>query len=87
MSKEATGEVRQNGDGSFSALVRTWTKRETFRLPTCTSEPDAEARSSLLAAVAKRFRVAGVNQAQGDVALKIIATASARALRDALTAA
>jgi hypothetical protein len=62
MAREATGEVRCNGNGAYSAVVRTWEKRETFKLPTCTEE-NAGQRSTMLADVAKRFRLASVSRA------------------------
>jgi len=79
-----TGEVRQNADLTFSTVVRTWEKRETFRLPMCTTKPEADARSTLLATVAKRFRVANVNRGRGDECLTILATASPKALEAAI---
>ncbi len=84
MSREATGEIRCSSTGEYSTLIRTWTKRETFQLPTCRDPDEAKARSVLLGAVAKRFRLANVNRARGDEALKILATASTRALEDAV---
>ena len=42
MSREATGEVRFIS-GVWTTRVRTFGRREPFKLPTCTSEEDAEA--------------------------------------------
>ena len=84
MGREAIGEVRRNSDGSFSTVIRTFEKRETFQLPTCTDEMQAGGRSKLLAQTAKRFRDANVNRAQGIEALRILAAASSKALRAAV---
>ncbi len=85
MGTEAKGEVRKSSTGAYSAVVRTWVKRETIQMPTCHEYEEAEARSALLAAVAKKFRLASVNRAQGDEALRILAAASPKALRAAIT--
>lgn len=80
---ESTGEVRQNADGSFSTVVRTFEKRETFRLPTCSTWPEAEERSKVLASVAKRMRDVGCSPTQGREALNLLAAASERSLKSA----
>jgi integrase len=84
MSKEATGELRKSSTGAFSALIRTWEKRETFLLPTCTDEDAAKERMHLLADVAKRFRLANVNRARGDEALRSLAAISPKFLKGAI---
>lgn len=83
MPKNATGEVRCSVRGEWSVVVRTWTKRKTFQLPTCGSEQEARARAELLAANAYRFRCAGSNRAQAEEALACIAAATAASLDSA----
>lgn len=87
MSREATGEVRCSSDGAYSTLIRTFEKRETFQLPTCKTKDEADERSKLLGAVAKRMRLADCNRKQSKEALTLIANASSRSLKAAMTVA
>jgi integrase len=59
MPRKPSGEVRHTSDG-YSTRVRVGKARETFQLPTVRDHVEAEARSALLADLAKRFVKAGV---------------------------
>jgi integrase len=83
--KPATGSVRWF-NGVASARVRaTSDKRVSFVMPACTTEGEADERAQLLAIVAKRLRATTVPEEQVLEALKLVAEAAPRSLRNALT--
>jgi integrase len=85
MPKPATGSVRWF-NGVASARIRvTSDKRATFVMPTCTTEAEADGRAKLLADVAKRLRGTSLTEEQAHEALKLVAAASERSLRNTLT--
>ncbi len=84
---ETTGEVRKDSLGNYSTRIRAFGRREPFDLPTCTDDPTAEDRSTLLAKIAKQLKLAGANEARSLEALRLVAAASERSLNNALTVA
>ncbi len=88
MPREATGEIRRNSSGKLSARIRFGTSRETFELPTCRTEAEAEERAKVLARLAKRFSAAGnVTQRDAIETLRMAGTATDRSLTTVLTLA
>ncbi len=83
--RETTGEVRFIG-GIWTTRVRLY-QRVSLDLPTCADRDEALARSKMLAELGKRFRLASVSELRGIESLRIVAGASARSLRDAMSIA
>lgn len=85
MRHDAKGEVRFIR-GTWTARVRAFGRREPFELPTCTTRDGALERAALLSTLARRFKLAKTNQHQATEAMRIVATASPKSLRDAVRA-
>src|SRR5688572_8244676 len=60
MPREAKGEVRWSGGEASARITIQGRERKSFPLPTCKTENEADERAALLAALAQRFRRAGV---------------------------
>ena len=87
MAKQATGHVRWF-NGSAVARIRVASNlRESFAMSNCRTEEEAIERAQLLADVARRMRLAGVDLERARKAVEMVATASPRLLRNALTVA
>ena len=78
MAKQATGHIRWF-NGIATARIRiTNDVRESFALSTCRTDDEAGERALLLADVAKRMRLAGIELEKARTALEMVATASPR---------
>jgi len=85
MPKPATGSVRWVNGVAIARIRVTREERASFPMPTCTTDDEAQERSKLLADVAKRLRGTTASEEQARDALKLVAAAAPRSLRNALT--
>jgi len=82
--KKATGHVRWVNGVAIARISVTATKRESFPMPTCTSETEARERSELLATIAKKLRATAVALDLVHKVLGVVASSPARSLGSAL---
>ncbi len=80
MPKVATGELIRTADGFACRVTLAGRRRPRFDLPNCATEPTARDRMKLLAAMARRFRRAGVHESEEASRLLEMAAAAAPAL-------
>ena len=87
MGKQATGHVRWFNGVATARIRITNDVRESFALWACRTDEEASERALLLADVARRMPLASIELDKARSALEMIATASPRQLRNALTVA
>lgn len=84
MPKAATGEIRWTHGVAIARVTLRGKDRASFELPTCADDARARERARLLADVARRLRLAQVDDARTRKALDMVAGASPRSLRNAI---
>jgi integrase len=85
MPKPATGELRWKNGTAIARITLRGRDRVSLALPACTTEDEARTRSTLLAQIAQRLRASPVDAGRTLKALELVAAASAKHLRIALS--
>ncbi|MBK8994142.1 MAG: tyrosine-type recombinase/integrase [Myxococcales bacterium] len=76
MPRPALGEIRRTTEGYVTIVRVTGGKRQSFSLPTCRTDAEAEARSAMVAGFAARLRRRGLLDSRAEALLRTVAEAS-----------
>jgi hypothetical protein len=87
MPRRPSGHFRWTGNVAVARVRSSSDAREGFAMPTCRTDAEASERAQVLAGVAERPRVAGVEIDKARKALEMVAIAAPRQLSNALAVA